>query len=319
MDKLTDTVSVDLQGTEAVRAVVKLASGKLDVRGGAESLMEGTFAYASEAWKPVVAYGVEEGRGTLEVRQPIREGANLEGPEYEWDIALGDAVPIQLETKVASGSVTVAGAGMKLSSVDTATASGPVSVDLSGDQAELKAVSLKTASGRSRLVMDGAYRALETIDVGTASGPTDIELSGDFPALRRLKVGSASGKVRVVLNGRYGALEKLSINLASGTAEVDLSGVESGEQALALGSVKLDCVSGKMTVVLPPNAPASIKFTALSGKVDAPGFTADGKRMVNAAWAGEGLRVKMSTVSGKLKVRTAESETVATPEMAEAS
>ena len=305
MAKITDTVSVDLEGAEAVRAVVMLGSGRLDIKGGAESLMEGELVYASDAWKPIVTYKVEDGEGTLKVRPPIREGARLGDPEYEWDIALGDAVPVRLETKVGSGSVNVKGAGMTLSAVDMATASGPATLDLIGDQPKLTGVSLKTASGRSRLVMAGSYGQLEVIDLATASGPVEIELNGHYPALKRLKVGSASGTVRVVLGGRFPALEKLSVNLASGVATVDLRGVAGAAHAQSLGNVKLDCVSGKVTVILPADAPASIKFTALSGKVDAPGFKADGKRMVNDAWDGEGLRLKMSTVSGKLKVRAA--------------
>jgi len=305
MVKITDTVSVDLEGAKAVKAVVMMGSGELDIKGGAETLMEGELAYASEAWKPIVAYSVEDGEGTLVVKPPIREGANLGNPKYEWDIALGDSVPVRLETKVGSGSVSVTGAGMTLSSVDMATGSGPATLDLVGDQPELTGVSVKTASGRSQLTMDGVYGQLEMIDLASASGTADVELNGDFPALRHLKVSSASGNVEIAIGGHFQSLEKLSVNLASGTATVDLSALADVGEALGTGTVKLDCVSGKMTVILPPGAPASIKFTALSGKVDAPGFKADGKRMVNDAWDGEGLRLKMSTVSGKLKVRAA--------------
>ena len=77
-------------------------------------------------------------------------------------------------------------------------------------------------------------------------------------------------------------------------------------------------MSGKTVVIVPTEAPVVIDFTALSGKLVAPGFQKRGKNHVNAAYiaaeagaeaeAGvEGaLRLSMSSVSGKLVVRSPE-------------
>jgi len=313
MDHVTESKSVAYDGAEAVRVKVKMVSGKLNVSGGAETLMAGTFTYSDPVWKPIVAYDVENGVGTLKVKHPKVEGPHVAGPHYAWDLVMGNEVPMSFGIKLASGSADLRMAEIRLSGLDVKVASGNVKADLTGDQAELTQVSLKSASGRTSLVMDGVYPVLETIDLGAASGSIDVVLAGDYPALRTLKIGSASGKVSVMLSGNCPVLDKLDIGLASGKADLDLAGA-----TLPHGKVKLSCVSGKVVVIVPTEAPVVIDFTALSGKLVAPGFEQRGKDHVNAAYiaaeagaeteAGvEGaLRLSMSTVSGKLVVQSPE-------------
>jgi len=313
MDGISETKSVAYDGAEAVRAKVTMASGSLSVSGGAEALVEGTFTYADPKWKPIVAYTVENGLGVLKIKQPKIEGPHVGGPHYVWDLTMGNEAPLSLAVKLASGSADLRMAQTRLSELDVKVASGNVKADLTGDLADLTQVTLKSASGRASLVMDGSYPVLETIDLGAASGSIDVILAGDYPALRTLKIGSASGKVSVRLSGNCPVLDELDVGLASGKADLDLAGA-----TLPHGKVKLSCVSGKAVVIVPAEAPAVIGFTALSGKLVAPGFEKRGKDHVNAAYiaaeagaeaeAGvEGaLRLSMSTVSGKLVVQSPE-------------
>ena len=309
MGEITGTETVAYDGAEAVRARVTMASGSLSVSGGAEALMEGTFAYADPKWKPIVAYTVENGLGVLKIKQPKIEGPHVGGPHYVWDLAMGNEAPLSFAVKLASGSADLRMADMRLSELDVKVASGDVKADLTGDLADLTQVSLKSASGHTSLVMDGTYPVLETIDLGTASGPTDVTLAGDYPALRELEIGSASGRMRVTLSGSYPALEQVSVKLASGSVDLDVAGL-----ILPCGEISVACVSGKATVTVPGDAAVAIRFSAVSGKLVAPGFHREGKEYVNdaytaaAAEAGaEGaLRLSMSTVSGKLVVQSPE-------------
>ena len=313
MAEVSESKSVAYDGAESVRVKVAMVSGKLNVSGGAETLMDGTFTYSDPVWKPEVAYSVEDGVGTLEVNHPKVEGPHVGGPRYAWDLVMGNEVPLSFGIKLASGNADLRMAETRLSELDVKVASGDVKADLTGDQADLTQVSLKTASGRSSLVMDGVYPLLETIDLGTASGSSDVILAGDYPALRTLKIGSASGKVSVRVSGNFPVLDKVNVSQASGKADLDLTGA-----TLPHGKVKLNCVSGKTVVIVPTEAPVVIDFTALSGKLVAPGFQKRGKNHVNAAYiaaeagaeaeAGvEGaLRLSMSSVSGKLVVRSPE-------------
>jgi len=313
MDNISESRSVAYDGAEAVRAKVKMGSGSVSVSGGAETLMEGTFAYADPAWRPIVAYDVENGVGTLKVKPPHLDAPLQGNPKYVWDLVMGNEVPLSFGIKLASGNADLRMAETRLSELNVKVASGNVKADLTGDLADLTQVSLKSASGRTSLVMDGSYPVLETIDLGSASGSIDVILAGDYPALRTLKIGSASGKVGVRLSGNCPVLDELDVGLASGKADLDLAGA-----TLPHGKVKLSCVSGKVVVVVPTDAPVVIDFTALSGKLVAPGFEKRGKDHVNAAYiaaeagaeaeAGvEGaLRLSMSTVSGKLVVQPPE-------------
>jgi len=309
MDEISETKSVAYDGAEAVRAKVTMASGSLSVSGGAEALMEGTFAYADPKWKPIVAYTVENGLGVLKIKQPKIERPHVGGPHYVWDLALGNEAPLSFAVKLASGSADLRMAQTRLSELDVKVASGNVKADLTGDLADLTQVSLKSASGRASLVMDGSYSVLETIDLGTASGPTDVTLAGDYPVLRELKIGSASGRVRVTLSGTCPALEKVSVKLASGSVDLDVA-----DLTKPCGELSMSCVSGKATVTVPSDGPVVIHFTSISGKLVAPGFRKEGREYVNEAYAAataeagaEGvLRLSMSTVSGKLVVQSPE-------------
>jgi len=309
MDAISDSVTVALEGAEAVKAKLVMASGRLNVSGGAEGVMEATFAYSDPKWKPEVTYEVADGLGKLKVRAPHTDRPRRGDPEYVWDLRMGKDVPLSLSAKIASGSADLRMAQTRLSELDVKMASGPLTADLTGDQTDLTSVSVKSASGHTNLVMDGSYPVLDMIDLGSASGTIDVTLSGDYPVLKTLNIGSASGRLRVTLSGNYPAVENVSVKLASGSADLDLSGLSRPR-----GEISVGCVSGKATVTIAADVAAAIRFSAVSGKLVAPGFHKEGKEHVNDAYtaaaaeaSAEGaLRLSMSTVSGKLVVQSPE-------------
>ena len=64
-----ETRSVDLDKSESVRVELKLPVGELDVRGGAQKLMEGDFSYNVPEWKPDIRYNSLGAMGDLVVEQ----------------------------------------------------------------------------------------------------------------------------------------------------------------------------------------------------------------------------------------------------------
>src|SRR5579884_642595 len=52
------------------RVDVEMGAGRLDLAGGADSLLDADFTYNVDAWKPRVDYRVNGGQGVLTVRQP---------------------------------------------------------------------------------------------------------------------------------------------------------------------------------------------------------------------------------------------------------
>src|SRR5579872_367474 len=61
--------SVDLDKSERVRARLKMPMGDLDIRGGAQKLMDADFTYNVPAWKPDIRYTSTGTSGDLTVEQ----------------------------------------------------------------------------------------------------------------------------------------------------------------------------------------------------------------------------------------------------------
>src|SRR3712207_7170100 len=96
----TESRSVDLENADSVRANLRIALGKLNVGGGADSLMEADFAYNVAAWQPEVNYEVVGDTGELSVEQQgLREGIPTRDVRNEWDLRLGDEVPVDLSVQ----------------------------------------------------------------------------------------------------------------------------------------------------------------------------------------------------------------------------
>jgi len=297
-----DDVVIEGQGAERVRALLQMGKGKLSVEGGADTLFRGRFEYGAPQWKPEVHYTVTDGVGHLQARGPQSWSQLVDDPRYVWDLALGDQLPLGLTVHLGSGEANLNLSDTRLEGLDAAVGSGRFTADLSGDMPDLEQVSLKTGSGVAAIVLRGRYASLSDVGISLASGDTDLVLDGSCPRLKQLKVSGASGRMDVHLGGDCPALERVALNTASGVMTVDLtSGLV---HDLAVG---LNCVSGVGRVIYPETLGIALRFTAVSGRFDAPGFTRSGDQYTNSAYRDATVRVHitMSSVSGKLTVQPA--------------
>ncbi|MGC9350296.1 MAG: toast rack family protein [Anaerolineae bacterium] len=293
--------AVELGGAERVRAVVKMGVGRLRISGGAEALMEGRFEYSVPEWRPKVTYEVTDGEGLLVVEQPITTGVFSPSPKYVWDLAFSNQVPLTLVLRLGSGDATLEMGGTRLAEVEAAVGSGSLYADLS-KASEVSAVSLNNGSGRLGLITSGEYEALREITMRTASGISEVALGGAHPVLERVAINSASGKIDLGITGSCPKLETLTVNTASGL--IDLSvGIELSDRL----DVALHCVSGKATVTFPPEVGVALRFSSVTGRLDAADFHRADGRYVNKAFdaAKPHLRLNVSTVSGALVVQPA--------------
>jgi hypothetical protein len=132
----TESRSVELEGADSVKANLRLALGELDVGGGATGsrLMEADFAYNVAAWEPSVDYGVVGDSGELEVRQQgLTEGIPTRDVRNEWDVRLGEDVPVDLTVQMGGGVGNLDLDGLDLTGLNLDVGAGSTRVDLSGD------------------------------------------------------------------------------------------------------------------------------------------------------------------------------------------
>ncbi len=218
-------------------------------------------------------------------------------PNYHWDLQLNDTVPLDVALKLGSGQADLDFRTLQIRKLRAALGSGGCRADLSGDHPHLEHVSVTSGSGLNELVFDGRYQQLEEVAIANASGENDLRLTGGFPELRRVKLNSASGHIDLQLNGTMPKLESTTIATASSDVNVLLQVEAAHGQSLIV-----NCVSGVTRVRYRQGTPIVARFTAVTGRVEAPGFHREGAVWRNSACeAAEAcVHVIVSSVSGKL-------------------
>ena len=126
----TESYTVELGNTTAVRVEIVMGAGDLDVSGGSEDLLEADFTYNVERFKPEVQYMDE----TLLVQQPNIKGASdwWEFVNYRnsWNLSLNDEVPMDLHMDIGGGSGNLQLAGLSLTALDIDFGAGEFTIDL---------------------------------------------------------------------------------------------------------------------------------------------------------------------------------------------
>ena len=127
-----DTVHIDLDKSEVVRAELKMGAGDLNIDGGATKLVDGEFTFNVAAWKPRVDYRSSGVRGDLTIEQP--SGLNgIGNTENRWDVKLNDGVLMDLVTHLGAGDARLNIGSMSLRSVELHLGAGEVKMDLRGN------------------------------------------------------------------------------------------------------------------------------------------------------------------------------------------
>lgn len=204
--------TVDLQGAEVVAVTIAMGAGELSLSGGADSLMDASFTYNIEDWAPEVSYSVSDGQGDLVVRQPeaetLPEAANV---EYEWDIRLGEDVPMALDISLGAGTSNL---------------------DLS--QINLRGLRVQVGAGEAIIILTGDYERSFDVSVSGGVGEVTLLLSNDVGA--RVTVRGGLGSVEaagfnqdgsVYTNDAYETADvSLNIIIEGGVGQINLQLVE---------------------------------------------------------------------------------------------
>ena len=130
-----ETSAIPLDGAQAADVTLNMGAGKLTLAGGAANLLDGTFIYNVDAWKPVVTYYATGSTGTLTVKQAGANGfvRTPDNARNEWDLHLKDGVPLALTANMGAGESRLTLGSLNLSKLDVHTGAGEATVDLAGD------------------------------------------------------------------------------------------------------------------------------------------------------------------------------------------
>jgi hypothetical protein len=176
-----DREVVELDGAERLEADIRMGAGRLTVKGGAEEAMDARFRYDVSSMAPEVDYETDDDAGYLTVRQPSGR-FSLGDTRYEWDVALADSVPLDLDLDLGAGEATLDLRDTMLEELTVEVGAGDLAVDLSGDYDESVDVRMKGGAGRLTLTVPRDMGVRVQIDggIGTVSADGFISEDGDW-------------------------------------------------------------------------------------------------------------------------------------------
>ena len=200
--------SVDLDKAESVRAVIKMAFGELNVRGGSDKLLEADFTYSRAALKPDVRYSASGGVGdlTVETRSGSPTGGNLKN---RWDLRLNDRVPVDLRVEFGAGEADINLGRLNMRSVEMRMGAGTLRLDLRGKPTNDYSVRVSGGAGEATVYLpkDVGVSATASGGLGEIS-VSGLRKSGD----RYLNDAWDRGGVRIHLDiqGGVGSIKLIS-------------------------------------------------------------------------------------------------------------
>jgi predicted membrane protein len=199
--------SIDLDKSERVRVELKMSAGEIDVRGGAQKLMDADFTYNVPAWKPDIRYKPGAPAGDLIIEQ---QGKKLSSghTKNKWELRFNDKVPIDFRAGIGAGEARLNLGSLTLRSVDLEMGAGTLRLDLRGTPTKDYAVNVRGGVGDATVylpnnvgVSAAASGALGDISVSGLhkSGERYVNDAYELAAVRiRLDVKGGVGSIKLI-------------------------------------------------------------------------------------------------------------------------
>lgn len=184
----TRRLSYAADGAERIEADLRMYAGNLNIRGGAEKVVQADFDCELEAWQPDVQYKVEGGVGHLSIFQPQTQTRLQRRIQNEWDIRFGNNLPLDLAVQL-----------------NAATA------DLHLNELPLRGLDLELNAGKLSTTLVGHYPLLTQLDFQFNAVKADLQLSGGFPNLKFIDFEVNAGRAMLDFSGLWTHSQDIAI------------------------------------------------------------------------------------------------------------
>ena len=203
----TDSQSVELGNAESVQAAIKMGVGQLNIRGGATNLMDAEFTYNIEDWRPEVDYQQRGDIGELQVSQPDAEinGIPDDNIEYRWDIALQNAIPLDLNVDLGVGESELNLSGLALQDLVVDTGVGSAVIDLTGPWQDSFDVRINGGVGETTVYLPENVGLHMAADTGIGSLVVN-GLQKDGDVYTNAAYGNSDVSITLEINGGIGEI-----------------------------------------------------------------------------------------------------------------
>lgn len=153
-EERTESQSVSLDSATSADVRIELAAGELNVKSGSSKLMDASFHYNVDDWKPEVKYSESGKQGTLMVSQKGNVRLPIGGEVINvWELQFGNDVPMNLVIRTDAADSELDLGGLDLTSLTVETGVGPTSVNLNGEWQHDVNVSIRTGLGELRVTL----------------------------------------------------------------------------------------------------------------------------------------------------------------------
>ncbi len=126
-----ETRTIERDKSELVRAELRMGAGELNVRGGAQRMLEAELRYNVPQWKPELRYNATGFRGILSIEQP--SGRKVSGNRnYNWNLRFNDDTPLDMIVHIGAGQAELDLGSLSLRGVEVNIGVGEVKMDLRG-------------------------------------------------------------------------------------------------------------------------------------------------------------------------------------------
>jgi hypothetical protein len=200
--------SIELDKAERVRVELKMPVGELDVRGGAQKLLDADFTYNVAAWKPDIRYNSAGTAGDLIIEQhgPASSGGNAKN---HWDLRLNDNIPLDVRVEFGAGEARLNLGSLSLWTVDFKMGAGTLRLDLRGDPRSDYSVRVRGGVGEATVYLPKQVGISATASGGIGDiSVTGLQKSGNHyvnEAYERAKV-----RIRLDIQGGVGSIKLIA-------------------------------------------------------------------------------------------------------------
>lgn len=220
----TQVVTIDSGAAQAIDLLVDIHAGDLSVSSGAATAMEGDFRFRDPAFSAEVDSSLDAERGTINVVQPA--GAS-NAADYNFEIALNDETPIQLDVRTENGSANLNLDDLWVERLNAGLGGGADNLSMivaEGTESPLTSAIFNLGQGDDQSVFRGTFGQLTTLVAGLATGGDQLTVEGTYPVLTSASIDGDTGGDFVVWRGDFAALRSLTINLGAGSDQLTLAG-----------------------------------------------------------------------------------------------
>jgi hypothetical protein len=167
---MTETRTVALDGASRAEVGLHMGAGELRIRGADQAaLLEASFEFNRDRNRPEVDYRLFGNKGILEVRHARRHSINFGPSRNRWTLALGGAVPLDLDIDLGAGQSDIDLRGLKLERVEIDMGVGEMNLDLRGPHAAGLSVKIDGGVGSGKIALPSDVGVRVKVDGGLGS------------------------------------------------------------------------------------------------------------------------------------------------------